>query len=66
MTEILAFFGAVNLILAGAVTLLLPIALAIWVNPNWLVLYVVYALFICIVGYAVIRYAEKHGKTGDA
>lgn len=66
MVEIIAFIGIMCLILACAVTLLLPVALAIWVAPIWLVLYLVYAIFLLIIGFIISSYAEKHGKPGES
>ena len=53
MMEFFAVIGVINVVLAACIALALPIALAIWVAPIWLILYGIYflvmVLFACIV-----------------
>ena len=63
MKDVLALMGVIGMLLASAVTVLLPLALAIWVNPVWLWLYLVYILFVIAVGIFIAEYGKKR-KTG--
>ena len=68
--EFLAVIGAINLMLAATIALVLPVVLAIFVNPVWLVLYGVYFLlvivFACVIaGSKDERRSAKMGKPGD-
>ena len=68
--EFLAVIGAINVMLAATIALALPIVLAIFVNPVWLVLYGVYFLlvivFACVIaGSNDERRSAKMGKPGD-
>lgn len=46
--EFLAVLGAINLMLASAIVVVLPIVLAIYVAPGWLWLYALYFLLIAV------------------
>lgn len=68
--EFLAVIGAINVMLAATIALVLPVVLAIFVNPVWLVLYGVYFLlvivFACVIaGSNDERRFAKMGKPGD-
>ncbi len=61
--EFFAVIGAINLMLAACIALVLPIALAIWVAPIWLILYGIYLLVIILFACIVTGSdAEKRGK----
>ena len=64
MTSFLAAVGVVCLLLCSAIVMLLPVALAIWVSPAWLWLYLFYMLFAVGVGYFIVRYTRKHNRIG--
>lgn len=63
MKDILALIGVICMLLASAVTIIFPLALAIWVSPVWLWVYAVYILFTIFVGVFVKTYSGK-GRTG--
>ena len=48
MMEFFAVIGAINVMLAACIALVLPIALAIWVAPIWLILYGIYFFVILL------------------
>lgn len=64
MMEILAVFGAINLMLASAIVIVLPIALAIWITPAWLWLYAVYFALVIIFA-SIIVGANADEKMGN-
>lgn len=64
MKEFLAAIGVMSLLLCSAIVVLLPLALAIWVNPAWLWLYAFYMVFMVGVGYTVIRYTNNRNRIG--
>lgn len=53
MMEFFAVIGAINVMLAACIALVLPIALAIWVAPIWLILYGIY-FFVILLFAAVV------------
>lgn len=63
MKDILALIGVICMLLASAVTIIFPLALAIWVSPVWLWVYAAYILFTIFVGIFVKTYSGK-GRTG--
>lgn len=70
MMEFFAVIGAINAMFASCIALVLPIVLALWVSPVWLVLYILYfvliGLFACIVaGSESDRRSSKTRKPGD-
>lgn len=69
--EFFAMVGALNLMLAAVIVVVLPVALAIWIAPIWLCLYGVYflvmLLFACVVaGSDTEKTQARPGeRTGD-
>ena len=65
MKDILALIGVICMLLASAVTILLPLALALWVNPVWLWLYAVYILITIALGIFTAEYTKRRNIGGD-
>lgn len=70
MMEFFAVIGAINVMLAACIALVLPIVLALWVSPIWLIAYILYfilvGVFACIMaGSDADRRSSKIRKPGD-
>ena len=61
---VFALLGLFSLVLCSAVTLVLPVCLAVWVAHEWLWLYAVYAailvLFVGLVGSVIPKGKDDH------